>query len=131
MPNIPFPAVPPYPGVPLLPRPITAGVATTPVVAIGIGTLSSILGNALQQAPQWGIFDSSGNQLGGFGGGTSIISSLVSQVTGARTPVLSTLSFEWSRETSVANFPLEQGSFASYNKVQNPANPVVTLALSG
>jgi hypothetical protein len=34
------------------------------VIAIGLGTLQTILGSALQQAPRWEIFDSGGNQLG-------------------------------------------------------------------
>jgi hypothetical protein len=45
--------------------------------------------------------------------------------------VLSTFSFDYIREAKVSDFPIELGSFAAYNKVQNPANPMVTLILDG
>lgn len=131
MPNIPFPDVPEYPGVPPLLRSANAAVATVPALAIGIGVLENILGSALQQPMNWGIFDSNGNQLGASGSGNSILSALAAQVTGSNAPTLSTLNFDFSRETKISDMPIEQGSFASYNKVQNPANPVVSLALAG
>lgn len=118
MPNIPFPNVPPYPGVPALPRAVVSAVASVPLLAIGLGTLEGILGSALQQPARWGIFDSSGNQLG-------------TPLTESNSSVLSTLEFDFVRETRISDFPIEQGSFASFNKVQIPANPIVTLALSG
>jgi hypothetical protein len=111
-------------------RPVSAAIASVPVLAIGIGTLANILGSALQQTPQWGIFDSDGNQLG-INATSSLTSALTSQITGATTPTLSTLSFEFTRETRISEFPVEEGGFANYNKVQTPGNPVVTLALSG
>lgn len=131
MPNIPFPDIPEYPGVPPLLRQANSAIAAIPALAIGIGTLEGILGNALQQPVNWGIFDSLGNQLGASGSGNSILGALAAQLTGALSPVLSTLSFDFTREAKVSDFIIEQGSFASYNKVQNPANPVVTLAFSG
>lgn len=132
MPNIPFPDVPEYPGVPPLLRAGNSVIAAIPALAIGIGTLEGILGNSLQQPVTWGIFDSDGDQLGGVNtSGNTILGSLEAQLTGASTPVLSTLSFDFTREAKVSDFPIEQGQFASYNKVQNPASPVVTLALSG
>jgi hypothetical protein len=132
MPNIPFPNVPEYPGVPPLLRQANSAIAAIPALAIGIGTLEGILGNALQQPLNWGIFDSLGNQLGGSStSGNSILGALAAQLTGNNAPVLSTLSFDFTREAKVSDFIIEQGSFASFNKVQNPANPVVTLAFSG
>jgi hypothetical protein len=44
---------------------------------------------------------------------------------------LSTYSFDYSRQSSVSTFPVETGSFVSYDKIWTPANPVVTLAFSG
>jgi len=133
MPDIPFPNVPAYPGVPLLTRPVASAIASSPVLAIALGTVETLLLNALQQPPKWGIFDSSGNQLG--------INSLTTQeqiqaaisnaVTGSTLTVLSTLDMGYTKESRVADFPVEGGGFATYNKVETPGNPTVTLALSG
>jgi hypothetical protein len=130
VPLIQFPNVPAYAGVPALVRPVSAAIASSPVIAIGLGAIQTILGSALQQTPRWGIFDSDGNQLG-INATSSLTSALTSQLTGATVPTLSTLSFEFIRETRVSDFPVEEGGFASYNKVQTPANPVITLALAG
>lgn len=131
MPNILFPNVPNYPGVPQLLRQANAAIASNPALSIGIGSLKNILGQASQQAPQWGIFDLSGNQLGVSGNGPSIVQALTGQLTGQQAPVMSTLALGYTRETRVSDFPVEGGELASYNKVQLPANPVVTLVLSG
>jgi len=135
MPNIPFPHVPSYPGVPALVRPVSAAIASSPVLAIGIGTLENILGSALQQSPRWGIFDSSGNQLGintsaSISRTKAITSALAGQMTGADDPVLSTVGFDFMKEMRLSDFPVEGGHYANYNKVEMPANPVVTLALA-
>lgn len=121
MPNIPFPDVPPYPGVPALVRSINV----PPVIQISLGLTQSILLSALQSQTQWGIFDSKGNQLGASGDENGIIQSII---VGS---VLSTNAFEFVKETRISDFPVEQGGFANYNKVEMPANPVVTLALAG
>lgn len=128
-----YPNVPAYPGVPQLLRPIDAAIAAVPELAIGIGALTGILGSALQQTPRWGIFDIAGNQLGATDTSTirAVSGALLGELTGSAAPVLSTFGFDFMKETRVADFPLEGGSFASYNKVELPANPVVTLALSG
>lgn len=131
MPTILFPDVPEYPGVPQLLRPANAALAAVPVLSIAIGSLENILASAFQQPSQWGIFDADGNQLGLSSSGQSIVSAFASQLTGQRQATLSTISFDFTRETKVSDFPTAQGGFASYNKVQTPANPVVTLALSG
>ena len=132
MPTIQFPNVPAYHGVPALTRPsVSAVVASQPVLAIGIGTVENLLIQALQQKPTWGIFDAvSGDQLGiDSSNSKSILSALASQITGNNPPVLSTFSVDFVKETRVADFPVEGGSFANYNKVQLPANPRVTLIL--
>src|SRR6202035_2919805 len=35
------------------------------------------------------------------------------------------------KESRVSNFPVERGGFASYNKVEMPGNPTVSLVLDG
>lgn len=136
MPNVQFPNVPNYPGVPLLVRPAQIVVAQTPALAIGLGTLENFLIGALQQAPRWGIFDSDGNQLGIDPAGTASIlaqlgSAAESLLTGQSDAVLSTFRFDFVRETRVSNFQVEGGGFANYNKVILPAAPQVTLILEG
>jgi hypothetical protein len=128
MPLIPFPAIPAYPGVPPLPR---AAIAS-PIISIGLGSLASILINSLQAQSQWGIYDQNGNLLGIDNSGSLSIESIISnQITGGGDSVQSTVSVEYNKENKISTFPVEQGGFATYNKVQLPANPVVTLALSG
>lgn len=127
MPNIPFPSVPAYPGVPAIPRQAASVISA---IEIDLGTLSDVLGNSLQYASQWGIYDSKGNRLG------LPNSSLAQQIANqngliASDTLQSTLSFEFLKEARVADFPIEAGSFASYNKVEMPANPVVSIAVSG
>lgn len=136
MPTILYPDVPIYPGVPQLLRAENAGIASSPVLSIGIGTAENVLLSSLQQVPKWGIFDEFGNQLGiDQNTTTSVLSAvsgaLLSQLTGALTPILSTFGVDYTRECKISSYPVEQGSFASYNKVQMPATPTVTLMLQG
>jgi hypothetical protein len=132
---IPFPNVPEAPGVPQLTRAANAAIASSPVLAIGLGSVENLLISALQQPPTWGIFDQSGNQLGIPTNSQSALQAiggaLLSQLTGSTAPSLSTFSVEYTQETRVSTFPVETGGFASYNKVQNPASPIVTLILDG
>lgn len=58
----------------------------------------------------WGIFDQNGNQV---------------------FDVDSALSLRFSNETKVSSFPVEKGSFASYNKVSIPYKARVRLAVGG
>ena len=69
----------------------------------------------------WGIFDSSGDSLF-----QALNISLISSSTR-----LSTASLEYHKEARVSDFPVEEGSFASYNKVEMPSAPIVVLCLSG
>ena len=123
MPLIPFPNVPPYPGVPLLVRAV--GITIPPVIQIALGTIQGILASAFQYPSRWGIYDSSGNQLGvnvQNNGAVGVLS---------ESAVLSTYTFDFEKEMRVSDYALEAGSFASFNKVELPANPVVALALDG
>jgi hypothetical protein len=135
MPTIMFPDVPLLPGVPQLLRPISQAIAANPVLSIGLGTVETLLITALNQAPTWGIFDQSGNQLGLLPNSQStlqaIAGTLAAQLTGNNATVLSTFAVDYTGESRSSDFPVEDGSFASYNKVQLPASPVVTLILDG
>lgn len=130
-----FPNIPQYPGVPQLMRPISTAIAENTPLSIGLGTVENLLISALQQPSKWGIFDASGNQLGvnsNSGGFLSAVTgTLLSQLTGSIPTELLVETFGYMREARISDFPLEQGNFASYNKVQMPANPTVTLMLQG
>lgn len=125
MPNIPFPNVPQSPGVPAIPRSPNFPTA----VRAGIGLATSAILGIIDSKPRWGVFDSSGQPLGDPSIFTGIIGGIVSGVGLGST--ISTNSVDYSKETRVSDFPIERGSFASYNKAEMPAEPVVTLCLSG
>ena len=112
MPLIPYPDVPNYPGVPPIPR---TDPNTPPGVTLGLGPTQPVLANAMQAQARWGIYDADGNQIGATPGGS----------------ILSTSDFEYTKELKSSTFPVEQGSFAAYNKVELPAFSTVTLAFQG
>lgn len=122
MPFIPFPNVPHSPGVPAIPR--LPGVTVESIVRSGVGIIQGALWQVFQARNQWGIFDSEGNPLSDprlFGG-------LLASIGG---PEVSTGALDYSKETRVSDFPVERGGFASYNKVELAACPVVTLCMMG
>lgn len=76
---------------------------TIPTIPVAVLTapqqISALLWQAAQSPPVWGVFDSSGN------------------------PMLdqdSVLEFSYRRRYKVSDFPVQAGSFASYNKVIQP-----------
>ena len=109
---IPYPNVPSYPGVPDIPR-ISEG---SPEINVKISTGQGVTTPSATQEPIWGIFSATDN---------------LPLFTPSAGSTLSTYSFDYSRQTTVATFPVESGPFASYDKVWSPANPIVTLAFSG
>lgn len=98
-----FPDVPLADGVPPVLRQI--GAVTAPVVLL-LSDAASLLSDFL--TPAWGIFTQDGLPL---------------------VPDDSVLGFDYRREWRVADFPLEQGAFGSYNKVQTPYEARVTYAV--
>jgi hypothetical protein len=118
---IPFPNVPNQPGVPAIPR--SPKFPTIP--RIDLGSVAELLWRVIQAQASWGIFDAKGTPLGNPSQFTGLIGDLL------QSSVLSTGSVDYSKETRVSDFPLERGGFASYNKVEMPAAPLVTLCLQG
>ncbi len=115
MPYIPYPNVPIFDGVPLIPR----LSISSPNIALGAPVPLGVVPAA---EPVWGIFDPAGNPI----------------YTPTEGGTLSVFSFGFERGMSVSDFPVEAVSgsangagFASYNKVYQPANPILTMALSG
>lgn len=118
MPLIPFPNVPNYPGVPSIPRRSPG----TPQISIALAAPQNPAVQSKPYADSWGIFNSDTNE------------ALYSPSDGS---VLSFFSYSFSRQMQISDFPIEANSpdqgaaFASFNKVFQPANPIVTLILSG
>lgn len=125
MPLIPFPNVPKVPGVPSVRRSAKFPAAARMV----LGLTQGLLWRLFQVDTRWGIFDSKGKALGDPAKFTGFVGSLLDSAGLGST--LSTGGVDYSKETRVSDFPLERGSFASYNKVEQPANPTVTLCLTG
>jgi hypothetical protein len=123
MPTIPFPSVPLVAGVPTVVRSATSTISN-PTLSL----ISGAIWQAVQTESQWGIFDSNGNALvdTGLSGASGIILSSIGMQ-----PILSTVGVQYGKETRVSDFPIEQGSFATYNKVELPAEPTVTLSFDG
>ena len=117
MPLIPYPDAPNHPGVPQVPR-VASGTSS---INISIASQSN---STIQQSVsenQWGIYTPDNQPIyEPTQGGT-----------------LSVVSFGYTRSMQVSDFPVEANSstqgaaFASYNKVFQPSNPVVTLSFSG
>lgn len=102
-----YPDVPFVRGVPQLRRSPT--VRQIQILAFATAAITGRLWHAGQQAPKWGIFDSQNR------------------------PVVqpdSVLDFGYRNEYRVSDFPVQQGAFASYNKVATPYEIVVRLSKS-
>ena len=108
MPLIPFPDVPPVAGVPDLNRlPLAAGVLTgvTPFLQ-GLDYFGFLPGDI----PQWILADDQGNAI--------------------VTPD-SVVDLGYRGDEQVASYPVEKGSFASYNKVAQPQELTLRLSCGG
>lgn len=103
MSGILYPNVPAYPGVPALAR--LAG-ANLPLPVLEVADSLGI--NVI--TPAWGIFDQSNN--------------LVINAT-------SFVKMELGADSDVPTYPMEEGAFQNYNKVNLPYTLKVTVALSG
>jgi hypothetical protein len=107
----PYPNVPNLPGVPTLPR----SPNFPPAVQAVLGIAEGILWQKLTQGPTWGIYDARGGNSGDVG----------------RCKADSMLSFDFRAESKISDFPVEQGGFATYNKVIMPNESVIRLTRSG
>lgn len=96
----PYPNVPPLPGVPPLLQPPGGLQYVLPILATLDGAAFG------PQLSQWGIFDQTGGAL------------LIAD---------SVFSVDYARDYKISDYPQEQGSFQSYNKVQTPYRSTVTF----
>jgi hypothetical protein len=115
---IPYPNVPNYPGVPSIPRTAPG----SPAISVSLASPTNQAVQTVPYAEEWGIYDSSSG------------AALYTPVDGG---TLSFFSLYYVRQMQVSDFPIEANksgegaAFASFNKVWQPANPIVTFALSG
>jgi hypothetical protein len=112
MPNIIvglYPDVPAFRGVPQLVRSPTA--AQIRALAIANAAVAGRLWRSAATQPKWGIFKTSNND-------QSIVPDNI-------------VAFDNRNESRVADFPVQAGAFASYNKVQVPFELTVRLTKAG
>jgi hypothetical protein len=88
-------------GIPTLPPGVATGALAlvTSAALSAAGGLQAFLWQSAQTPPAWGVFDANGNQV------------LFPD---------SVLDFTQRQEYDIANFPIQEGAFASYNKVIRP-----------
>lgn len=136
MPRYTYPDVPQLPGVPQVNRSPAFPPGPPPVLAGALALGRLVL--ALLQKTQWGIYrDRSAeiaaetlrnNEIAEAGGVGEIT------VRASDPPVLvpdSFRTFNFNQEWSVTDAPVEQGGFASYNKVNNPFDVVIRMTKGG
>jgi hypothetical protein len=114
----PFPNVPALLGVPQLARSLLAPTSAPPT--IGTQATSGALWQSTQAAPVWGVFTQATPDFG-FGASPGVQAIIPDSVT----------DFGWRQEYRVSNYQIQQGQFASYNKVIVPFENSVTLTKGG
>lgn len=103
-----YPLVPKAPGVPALLRSGAQLLDTLTLGYLGIGgALNSLIG---EEPIKWAVFDSGGEKIA---------------------PYESVFSVGHQVDSRISDYPLEEGSFASYNKIDMPFDVVVTLNCGG
>lgn len=102
IPTPPFPNVPSLAGVPALQRPIGAATALLPLLirSLQVQAMPQVLFHAVKAAPVWGVFDALGGQI------------LAPD---------SIMAFGLKNEYRTSDYPVQDGQFASYNKVTVPS----------
>lgn len=122
-----FPNVPKLPGVPQLTRSLNFPAGPPPVVGavIALGRLWQ----AIFSQPAWGIYKQAVN-------GPQVDSDGVQTVTvvAERQPVIdpdSFLEFGYRNESTLSDYPVQDGGFMSYDKVANPYETVIRLSKGG
>lgn len=102
----PYPSVPDLPGVPHLPR-----SPNFPVVVQSIlGLIEGQIWQILNSGPIWGIVNANGQRV---------------------LDPDSIMAFAYRNESKIASFPVQDGAFASYNKVASPFETVVRVTKGG
>lgn len=107
---VPVPTYPDVPYAPGVPAVLRAGTFLNPALAVTLAVADIAGLGGYAPAQQWGIF------------------------TGAGAPLFdvdNVVGLELKQEQSVPNYPIEKGSFGSYNKVQIPYDARITFSVGG
>lgn len=112
LPTLPIPLYPDVPNLPGVPPLLRNTIGFLPPSLVGQIALTGDLLSALGVLParQWGVFRADGT---------------------AAINADSFISIDFSHEYRISNYPQEQGGFESYNKVQTPFEPRITLVKGG
>lgn len=106
MPLIEFPNVPQVPGVPAILRDLTIP-SLSELVNVGLGALAGLIFGL----PRWGLYGSqSGLPILGFE---------------------TVLGMRFRNSSRISSFPVEMGTFSSFNKVETPFDVALRVALGG
>lgn len=137
MPTIPYPNVPDVPGVPAIPR----SPNFPPVAGLVLDGVQGALWRAVGVEQKWGIWTMKGDKPDKLFADPSLFPGMLGvavQTFGGLLPfnaigsaTLSVGSVDYSKEMKVADFPVERGGFASYNKVEQPAVATLVVNFSG
>jgi hypothetical protein len=103
-----YPNVPLLLGVPQLARSLLFPPSPPPTIVTP--ATSGALWQATLAAPLWGVFDSNGNRV--------VAADSVAE-------------FGWRKENRIPNFPIQQGQFATYNRVGLPFENSIMLTKGG
>lgn len=126
-----MPNVPNVPGVPAL-----SSFSTSPLTLL-VSDAATVLGQVLQ--PRWGIYlngtpiiASSLASLLGLGSLAGAVNSISSLFGGANiSDQFSVVDFEYKQDWTLATYPVEDGGFQSYDKVQLPFDVKMRVAAGG
>lgn len=130
IPKPPFPDVPKLPGVPQLPRPGNLPASPPLIVQLGIAGLQIF--RAFATRPVWGIFKN-----------TNATPVVTTDENGIQTvlvtppntvPVVlpdSVMELGYKNEWNVPSYPVENGGFTNYNKVNNPYEVTLRMTKGG
>lgn len=105
MPLIEFPNVPQVPGVPAVLRGLTIP-SLGELANLGLGAIAALVFGI----PRWGLYDQDGQQVLLFD---------------------TFLGIRFRNGSRISSFPVEQGSFSSFNKVDTPFDAMLRFAHSG
>lgn len=105
MPLIPFPNVPQVPGVPAVLRDLTIP-SVSELANLGLGALTALVFGV----PRWGLYDQDGQPVVQFD---------------------TFLGIRFRDGSRISSFPVEQGTFSSFNKVDTPYDAALRFAHSG
>jgi hypothetical protein len=125
IPKPPFPNVPKLPGVPQLAR--SPQFPPAPAAVVSLGLALGRLWQSIFAQPQWAIYKA--NPVRKAADGLDEV-----PVVSERTPVVAPDSFGefgYRNEWVVSDFPVQDGSFASYNKVAQPFEIYVRMYKGG